>query len=116
MVERVTDSYTSSICEMSIASVSLSGLCNNFSCELSRRVIASLHNVPMETGGNGCSCMKQTQHFSTFCEDICDFFLQRKYEDYEIMQAPHILRGNRHFMRRKCGLFEKMRPPHKYAG
>ena len=40
----------------------------------SRCVITSLHNVPMATGENGCSCVKQTQHFSTFCWDICDFF------------------------------------------
>ena len=66
----------------------------------SRRVITSLHNVPMATGENGCSCVKQTQHFSTFCWDICDF-----------LQAPHILHGNRQFMRQfmqqKCGVFRK---------
>ena len=43
----------------------------------SRRVITSLHNVPMATGENGCSCVKQTQHFSTFCWDICDFFAMK---------------------------------------
>ena len=33
----------------------------------SRRVIKSLHNVSVATGENGGSCVKQTQHFSTFC-------------------------------------------------
>ena len=35
-------------------------------------------------------------------------FLQHKCKDYEIMQAPHILHGNRQFMQRKCGVFETM--------
>ena len=42
-------------------------------------------------------------------------FLQRKCGDYEIMQAPHILRGNLQFMWWECGIFEKMRPLHEYA-
>ena len=37
-------------------------------------------------------------------------FLQWKYEDHEVMQAPHILHGNQQFMRRKCRVFEKMQP------
>ena len=39
-------------------------------------------------------------------------FLQRKCGDYEIMQAPHILHGNRQFMRWKCGIFEKNAGPY----
>ena len=50
-------------------------------------------------------------HFITFL---------RQQEDRieEIMQALHISRilcGNLRFMQRKCGVFEKMQPPHKCA-
>ena len=38
-------------------------------------------------------------------------FLQQKCRDYEIMQAPRILRGNLQFMLWKCGIFEKYAAP-----
>ena len=32
---------------------------------------------PSQQQENGCSCVKYTQHFSTFCEDICDIFAMK---------------------------------------
>ena len=75
----------------------------------SRHVIASLHNIPMATGENGCFCVKQTQHFSTFCWDICDFSATKMWGLW------YHASGNRQFMRGKLGVFEKLRPLHKYA-
>ena len=79
-----------------------------------RRLISSLHNVPMATGEMAALVLSKRNIFQLSAE-IYVTFLQRKCGDYEIMQAPHILRGNWQFMQRKCAAFEKMQPPHKYA-
>jgi hypothetical protein len=81
----------------------------------SRRVLTSLDNVPMATGEMAAFVWSKRNIFNTFCWKLYVTFLQRKCGDYEIMQAPRILRGNLQFMRCKCGIFEKMRPPHEYA-
>ena len=80
----------------------------------SRRVITSLHNVPMATGEIAALVWSYLKNFQLSAK-LYVTFLQRKCRDYEIMQALHILRRNLQFMLWKCGIFEKMRPPHEYA-
>ena len=53
--------------------------------------ITSLHNVPMATGENGCSFVKQTQHFSTFYWDICAS--PREVGVLGVLQHPLVARG-----------------------
>ena len=72
----------------------------------SHRVITSLHNVPMATGENGCSC----EINATFFNFLLRYMWHFCNENVGIMKSckPRIFfRGNWQFMQRRCGVFQK---------